>query len=142
MNRITEIQDVNNEIIENWGLFDYLLGSGHGANFTPIMIDEIISERAAKGNIINERIHNIHIGPVMVLYRYGFLGLMLLIIFTAILLKDVLSKTNDPMYTAIRTSLMCYLFAFNMYNISTNLIFSLILASWLYLRHLKTINSY
>jgi len=65
-----EVADVFDIVLDEWSAHEWLLGAGHGAMFVP---NRSFPER----NIRDGRVHNIHVGPVRMLYRYGLIGLVL-----------------------------------------------------------------
>ena len=71
--RFVEAQDVLDTAGEEWILGQELFGSGAGATYIPkrILIEQNVDELG--------RVHNIHIGPVLVLFRHGIIGLALLV---------------------------------------------------------------
>ncbi|MBC8405506.1 MAG: hypothetical protein H8E15_09785 [Planctomycetes bacterium] len=66
--RFNEVADMLATVDREWGPYDYLIGAGHGATFKPV-------QSFPPRNVIDGRVHNIHIGPALVFYRYGFFGL-------------------------------------------------------------------
>ncbi|MES0872511.1 hypothetical protein [Sinimarinibacterium thermocellulolyticum] len=69
--RLLEAQDVIDEMIEQASPLIWMFGNGHGATYQPRLsfIDRNVGE--------DNRVHHIHVGPAMVLYRYGLVGLAL-----------------------------------------------------------------
>lgn len=67
-NRVNEARDVI-EALQEGGTVDLLLGSGHGATYRP--------RRYIALPTLNEDglTHHIHAGPLLLLYRYGLIGL-------------------------------------------------------------------
>jgi hypothetical protein len=70
LSRITEAQDAVQAMIDRGRPLNYLLGFGHGATFVPVF-------SSLRNAVADGVVHNIHIGPVLVFYRYGFLGLFI-----------------------------------------------------------------
>jgi len=68
--RFHEAQDALFQFGRHARPLNYVLGFGHGSTFRPVVgpIRNMTPEAV---------VHNIHIGPVLVLYRYGLLGLLL-----------------------------------------------------------------
>jgi hypothetical protein len=77
--RSLEVRDAWTSARDGWSKPQWIVGAGHGATYVPV-------ESYIVRNIMREnRVHNIHVGPMLVLYRYGFLGvtvLFLLVIVT------------------------------------------------------------
>lgn len=71
--RYLEAHDAILTAKDEWNSMNYVLGYGHGATYRPTLS---FIER----NVTSEgRVHNIHIGPVMIWFRYGALGVVLLV---------------------------------------------------------------
>lgn len=70
LDRFREVMDVRDNINNKWNFLNYILGTGHGATFKP---HYSFPER----NVKNGRVHNIHIGPAMITFRYGALGFIM-----------------------------------------------------------------
>ncbi len=66
--RFNEVSDMLATVNREWGPIEYLIGAGHGATFKPVL-------SFPPRNVIDGRVHNIHIGPALMFYRYGFMGL-------------------------------------------------------------------
>jgi hypothetical protein len=64
-----EVKDVAAAVATDWTPINYVFGAGHGATFKPVYSDPWRN--------INEHgtVHNIHITPVLLFFRYGLLGL-------------------------------------------------------------------
>ena len=79
LERSLEVKDAWVSARDGWSKYQWFVGAGHGATYIPVESNII-------RNIMREnRVHNIHVGPMLVLYRYGFLGiaaLMLLVVVT------------------------------------------------------------
>jgi hypothetical protein len=73
LNRLLEYADCLSTLKNEWGAGNYILGTGHGATFLPSLSPE------ARNLTVEGRIHNVHITPVLILYRYGLLGLGLML---------------------------------------------------------------
>jgi hypothetical protein len=72
--RVEEARDAIGEMVERANPLVWLFGNGHGATYQPRIsfIHQNIGE--------DDRVHHIHVGPAMVLYRYGLLGLLLYVV--------------------------------------------------------------
>lgn len=68
LTRFLESADALSTVRSEWGPVNYLLGSGHGATYLPNLSLE------ARNLTAEGRIHNIHITPALILFRYGLLG--------------------------------------------------------------------
>mgnify|MGYP001430217396 CR=1 FL=1 len=70
LERTLEVKDVWLTSLEGWQPYNWITGSGHGATYVP-------TESFIIRNITSEnRVHNIHVGPVLLLFRYGAIGLV------------------------------------------------------------------
>ena len=68
--RFNEASDVLSTFRREGSTLNYLVGFGHGATYRP-------SESYLTRNVTAEgRVHNVHIGPLMIFFRYGFVGLL------------------------------------------------------------------
>lgn len=67
--RYNEVSDMLGTVGREWGVMEYLVGAGHGATFQPVLS---FPER----NVNDGRVHNIHIGPALMFYRYGIMGVV------------------------------------------------------------------
>lgn len=67
--RSLEAQDIWATVQGNWTPMNYLFGQGHGATFRPVHSDPWRN--------INDQgtVHNVHITPILLFFRYGLLGL-------------------------------------------------------------------
>ena len=66
--RFLEAVDVFSTIDKEWTGPTYVMGYGHGATYVPV-------EAVIEPNLtVHDRVHNIHITPVMILFRYGLIG--------------------------------------------------------------------
>lgn len=70
--RVDEIQDVTDTARAEWTPVEVLIGAGHGATFEPRLAN-VPRNIGPSG-----RVHNIHLSPLMVLYRYGVIGLLVI----------------------------------------------------------------
>lgn len=69
--RVKEASDVLSTIRREGSTLNYLVGFGHGATYRP-------SESYLTRNVTAEgRVHNVHIGPLMIFFRYGCVGLLI-----------------------------------------------------------------
>ena len=143
MFRLTEGLDVLSEVKSNWGFLNYLFGEGHGAVFRPNYTYHVMTERYRQGNIKKGMVHNIHIGMLMIAYRYGFVGLgiyggLLLILFTD-LVGYSRRLPGEINVQALLIASICYLLLLNLYNVMNHLLFPLTIGYYLGFRHIKTL---
>lgn len=72
LERSLEVRDAWASARDGWSGTQWIFGAGHGATYVPV-------ESNIVRNIKREnRVHNIHVGPMLVLYRYGFVGVAVL----------------------------------------------------------------
>lgn len=128
--RIEEIQDVARTIRQEGNLATLIIGTGHGGTYQPF-------RSHVKRNITPEgRVHNIHITPVMILFRYGLIGflayLWLLTKVLRVLVRAVVSPVRRP-GIKLCYALACggYLLEGLMFNVLVDPLFSLTLAFFL-----------
>jgi hypothetical protein len=74
LNRWYEVLDVFEHISDSWRPMQYGIGEGHGASFHTIQARTREENYSASGTL-----HNIHVGPVLILFRYGIVGSLLLV---------------------------------------------------------------
>jgi len=133
--RFAEARDVVATADSQWLFGQVLLGSGPGATYFP-------TESFMEPNI-NEygTAHSIHIGPVMIYYRYGLLGLVMLIGLIAIVARTLwsarhVSATERRAAQVFGVAAALYLVDFLMFN-STNqptMALSIAVVLWLWLQ--------
>ena len=92
--RIEETQDVLLTIRQDGNLSSLIFGFGHGGTYTPFYSH-------VKRNITDEgRVHNIHITPIMIFFRYGLIGLLVYLWFAAavisVLIREILARGRPP----------------------------------------------
>ncbi len=78
--RWDEAKDVESTARAQWVSGQFLVGGGFGATYIPAR-SLIIQNLNDKGTV-----HNIHIGPVMIVYRYGISGLIWLLALICVIL--------------------------------------------------------
>ena len=74
LNRAWEAYDVL-EHLETGNKIHWLIGYGHGAVFQSVWAETILNMNDSG------KIHNIHIGPFLILFRYGIIGLLISVVF-------------------------------------------------------------
>lgn len=84
--RIAEIEDVRAAMSAQSSHLSALVGLGHGANFTPYR-----SNVAQNIDLTTGMVHNVHVTPVLIWFRYGLVGLM---IFTALMLAGLIRSVR------------------------------------------------
>ena len=131
-NRIDEVRDVSLAIRSNPNPLVILFGNGHGATFSPV---RSFPER----NLTHDfRVHQIHIGPAMLLYRYGLIGLAIAAWCCLLVGTDVLwliRGRNISGAMAVFVIAMVLSLANGMFrNVLNEPMFSFTLAGYLYLR--------
>ncbi len=80
--RYNEVTDMLSTVRREWSPMDYLVGAGHGATFKPVL-------SFPPRNVVDGRVHNIHIGPALMFYRYGLMGLFGWLWWLAYLLRSI-----------------------------------------------------
>lgn len=68
VNRFFEVQDAAHVMSTRWDIWHYVAGEGHGATYEPSF------SYSDRNLTADNRIHNIHIGPALLVFRYGLLG--------------------------------------------------------------------
>ncbi|TXD49697.1 oligosaccharide repeat unit polymerase [Polaribacter sp. IC073] len=90
--RIIEVQVV----IEYWtsDFVTFIFGSGSGGTIdgSKLFNDNSVLNSALLGG---EKIHNIHILPFSLIFRYGFIGLMLFLMLLLIVYKSIIKVLNE-----------------------------------------------
>ncbi len=82
MFRFTEAQAVERTVKDEWILPNVLVGGGHGATYNIFYLSSLPeSHRFEERNGSDGRVHNIHLGVVMLAYRYGMAGIGLVLFF-------------------------------------------------------------
>lgn len=81
LGRIYEVQDAYNQYLSQFNLGSVFFGNGFGASYQPnefmrFFVRDYSSEGAIYENL---RRHIIHFGPVRFFFRYGLIGLLLII---------------------------------------------------------------
>lgn len=82
--RINEAINVRHNLLNFWP--SIIIGSGHGSAY--VYYPNIANIGSTIRNLTEEgMVHNIHIGPILLLFRYGILGLILYVLFIVILIR-------------------------------------------------------
>ena len=130
LNRVLEVRDVWSQ----WS-WDRWLGFGHGATFVPDLSNPI-------RNLTSDgRVHHIHFGPMLVLFRYGVPGLCLfgwlvvdLIRYVMTMRRIAFRQPSGGISFLISLALTGYLASFLVFNIMPDPAFSFVLAGYIYFR--------
>ena len=134
LERINEALDVIWTFGTTESVTRYVVGFGHGATFQPRLSYPV-------RNLTHEGVaHHIHIGPAMIFYRYGalglaaYLGLWALVIRTLIRLRrSCLRRVPlDLAEMAFALTLLLYLIDGLLRNVLVDPLFSFVLAGFLY----------
>jgi hypothetical protein len=134
--RFIEARDVLAVISNDWSALNYVLGGGFGASFKANMVYSAMTERYAQGNVVAGRVHNIHLGPLMILFRFGFLGMAILLWIWWLVLRDVLrlmsaSVKVEPVLVAMVAATLMSLLLFNLYNVTNQAVFPVMFGLYL-----------
>jgi len=130
LNRVFEVRDV----LSQWTLSNWF-GFGHGATYLPDLSYPM-------RNLTDEgRVHHIHFGPVLLLYRYGVIAVVLFACLVFDLLRFLVlmnriryqSEQGLPAFF-LGLALLGYLASFLMFNVFPDPAFSYTLAGYVYLR--------
>ena len=132
LSRVSEAQDAINDLRAHGKPINYLLGFGHGATFVPVY-------SSLRNAVDDGVVHNIHIGPVLIIYRYGLIGLSLYLFLLAKLfssffshrrrIRDGTISANELFFTLATTM---YLLDGLVFNVLVDPGFSFALAGYLY----------
>jgi hypothetical protein len=138
MGRIEEARDVMKTMRETSNYFELLLGHGHGAVFYPYYSSP---EPNIKGD---GYVHNIHIGPFLLLYRYGLVGLAGYFIVIYLLIADTrklsIGKNNSDIHTLrviFYLAMSIELINFHLRTVLNDPLFSYILCGYIATRILE-----
>ena len=135
MFRFFEAAAVLQFCIDNWNIFDYIFGGGHGAWFdgralSTLAYSEYFDDKIYDGQI---RVHNIHIGFIAIFFRYGILGIALLIYLLYKIWKYLLRIRDFPIEIRILTSstFIYFITQLTLYNMSNTILFTFVVGSFL-----------
>lgn len=90
--RVLEAGDVLETASDEWSVANYFVGSGVGATYQPNRVT-LQPNLDALG-----RVHNVHIGPIGVLFRHGVIGLALLALFWSRIRRSALAIRRNRGY--------------------------------------------
>lgn len=132
MARVQEGVDVVYTLRREGGPVEYLIGFGHGATYKPRF-------SFLARNVTDEgRVHNIHIGPLLLLFRYGVLGLLLAATLAAMAASQLAAagrrsgQGRNSYATLFALAIVAYLVEGLMFNVLVDPMFSYALAGFLY----------
>ena len=135
MFRFFEAAAVLQFCIDNWNIFDYIFGGGHGAWFdgralSTLAYSEYFDDKIYEGQI---RVHNIHIGFIAIFFRYGILGIVLLIYLLYKIWNYLLKIRDFPIEIRILTSstFIYFITQLTLYNMSNTILFTFVVGSFL-----------
>lgn len=121
--RILEASLTVGKVLASDDLFKYLFGFGAGATF--------FNENAAEGGAgyflymqSNFNFHNVHNTYAAVIYRYGFIGLIIFVIFIGYVLRNV-GFSNGKQYLGLKASRFLFIYIALFAFIDTYLIYTL-----------------
>jgi hypothetical protein len=130
--RVQEGFDVVRTLGTEGGPVEYLLGFGHGATYKPQF-------SFLARNVTDEgRVHNVHIGPVLVLFRYGAVGLGFVVLLAGAAASRLLAAsraaraTSPPVADLFAVAIVAYLVEGLMFNVLVDPLFSFTLAGFLF----------
>ncbi|MGI9258390.1 MAG: hypothetical protein ACR2QQ_06120 [Gammaproteobacteria bacterium] len=118
LSRVSEAQDAIQAMIDRGRPLNYLLGFGHGATFVPVF-------SSLRNAVADGVVHNIHIGPVLIIYRYGLLGLLIYLFLLYRLAHSFFSHRRRIAEGSISTNELFFTFATTMYLLD-GLVFNVI----------------
>ncbi len=125
LGRAVEMEDVIRTIQREWPPWRYAVGYGHGSTYEPYksyMGRNVTSE---------DRVHNIHIGPSMVFFRYGVFGIVLVSAMAWLTLRELLRIRSEwrlgraePIGIVFTTTVALYGVYFLLFNSIVDPVFS------------------
>jgi hypothetical protein len=123
--RLLEISDVRGTMRREGGPFDQLLGFGHGASYVPQESDIVANVEATTG-----RVHNIHVTPFTIWFRYGYIGLALFLILLsqALIAAIRIMRREHGLFSMLNLlSLLLYFIELTLFNATADPAFSFVL---------------
>lgn len=125
--RLLEIADVRSTMAREGGALNHLLGFGHGASYVPEQSDIV-----ANINPLTGRVHNIHVTPFLIWFRYGYVGLALFLAMLAQALltsvRDLRANTDLPALVNV-LSLLMFMVELSFFNSTADPEFSFVLGA-------------
>lgn len=104
--RFVEAAAVRDTALTEWSPFNIPLGAGHGATYK--LSNLAVMPRSANFDERNGqegRVHNIHLGPAMVTYRYGVAGVLVAIFVLIYCSRRTLSSAKERDHNSFILSL-------------------------------------
>ena len=138
--RLIEATDVWHTYVGNANLLQIVLGFGYGATFEANAVYEtvpVIGERITSGGVA----HVIHFGPMRMLFRYGVLGLSILVVLFVVAMRDVYALmlrrvdfSDSRHYPLFATAILGYLLWDLLQPVTNGVVFAYTLAGYLVTR--------
>ena len=132
LTRINEAQDVV-LAFQNAGPLQQIFGHGHGASFRPV-------HSLTEQNITDDGlVHHVHIGPAMVIYRYGLVGLTVVLWLWVAVIRNLLRQRAlgrqkwAILDAAMGMAMLMYLIDFFLFNVIPKPAFSYVIAAFMFL---------
>jgi hypothetical protein len=133
--RLREGQDVLHQHRARSSNVQRLIGNGHGSYYVP-------NASYVPRNLTEEGyVHNIHFGPLLVLHRYGYAGLGVLLAIVFLIVRDLTGRKrwwadgrSIRPESVFLVAVIIGLINFSLRNSLTDPVFSYCLAGWLYCR--------
>jgi hypothetical protein len=133
--RVLEARDAVTMAVEKWKPLQFLVGFGHGATYRPYYS---FIER----NVTDEGfVHNIHVGPVLIFFRYGLMGVLLYLTLLVSVTRELLMIRSSWGKGGVEVQRILFTMGIAMYllnlfirNIIVDPVFSYLLAGFLYMR--------
>jgi hypothetical protein len=133
--RVLEARDALAMVVENWASIQYLVGYGHGATYRPYY-------SYIERNVTDEGfVHNIHVGPVLIFFRYGLLGVLLYLTLLVSVTRELLRIRMSWGKGGVEFHRTLFIMGITMYlldlfirNIIVDPMFSYMLAGFLYMK--------
>jgi O-antigen/teichoic acid export membrane protein len=133
--RLFEVDDIISTSRAEWSPGQALVGSGFGASYVPQQSD------ITRNIVSNGRVHSIHIGPALVYFRYGFIGIGTMLLLVAFLFsmgrrirRSEFDGATHEVQAVFFTSLVLFLLEFLTLNATVEPLMSLslggLLAIW------------
>ncbi len=124
--RLLEARDAVRTLRHDGAAASFLVGLGPGASYTPYDSDIAKNVDQATG-----RVHNIHITPVLMLFRYGALGVILFGAMVAVAVATAWTtalRQRDPASLAIAISSLCFVVDLLVRNSTADPLFAMTVA--------------
>lgn len=131
--RVDEVKDAWAAISE-WPAWQYPVGAGFGGQF------EAVEAAGSRGvDPSTGRLHQMHHGPGMVLYRLGILGVLALGALTVAVVRALRDRTAPPVQRLLAVAMFGFLCEFLVLNVSLYPHFWWVLAGFLFYRYRTTV---